>query len=348
MSDPHEQRARAGAKRGNGSAADRDVERDVAALREAAEHVRAQVSQRFVGQADVVEELLVALFAGGHVLLEGAPGLGKTTLVRRLSESLDLSFRRVQCTPDLMPADVLGTRILDEDERGGRRFRFEKGPVFTHVLLADEINRATPRTQSALLEAMAEQQVTIFGETHALEAPFLVVATQNPIEMEGTYPLPEAQLDRFLLQIDVAAPGFEALVTILELAHDGDARVQPLMSRAELLRGRDLVREVPISRDMLELAARTVIATSPADASAPDSVRRFVRYGASPRGAQALVAAARARALLAGRLFVSVDDIERLVVCALRHRLLLNYEADAAGVRRDDLVRECFARAHTG
>ncbi len=327
---------------------DRDVERAVAGLRDAAERVRAQVSTRFVGQSKVVEELLVALFAGGHVLLEGAPGLGKTTLVRRLSESLDLTFARVQCTPDLMPADVLGTRILDEDERGGRRFRFEKGPVFTHVLLADEINRATPRTQSALLEAMAERQVTIFGETHALEAPFLVVATQNPIEMEGTYPLPEAQLDRFLFQIDVAPPDFDALVSILALAQDAEERAPAVLSRADLLAARDLVREVPISADMIALAARLILCTSPSESRAPDSVRRFVRYGASPRGAQALVAAAKARALISGRLFVSVEDIERLCACALRHRLLLNYEADAAGVRRDDLVRECFERARQG
>jgi MoxR-like ATPase len=330
--------------------AERDVERAVENLRDAAERVRAQVAQRFLGQDGVIEELLVALFAGGHVLLEGAPGLGKTTLVRRLAESLDLVFRRVQCTPDLMPADVLGTRILEEDAgSGARRFRFEKGPVFTHVLLADEINRATPRTQSALLEAMAERQVTIFGETHALDAPFLVVATQNPIEMEGTYPLPEAQLDRFLLQIDVAPPALEALVAILELAGAADdERAQVVLARNELLVARDLVREVPVSRDMLALAARVVLSTSPADPGAPDSVRRFVRYGASPRGAQALVAAAKARALLAGRLFVSVDDLERMAACALRHRLLLNYEADAAGVRRDELVAECFGRARKG
>jgi MoxR-like ATPase len=327
------------------SPASRDVERAVQSLRDAADRVRAHVARRFVGQDAVVEELLVALFAGGHVLLEGAPGLGKTTLVRSLAEALDLSFRRVQCTPDLMPADVLGTHILDEDERGGRRFRFERGPVFTHVLLADEINRATPRTQSALLEAMAEQQVTIFGETHALEDPFMVVATQNPIEMEGTYPLPEAQLDRFLLQIDVASPDFDALVAILGLS-DGDASaVAPVLTRAELLAARALVREVPVSADMVALAARTVLATSPSDASAPDEVRRFVRYGASPRGAQALIQCARARALLAGRLFVSSEDLERLAPSALRHRILLNYEADAAGVDADDLVRACFGRA---
>jgi MoxR-like ATPase len=330
---------------GANQGAARDVERAVAAVRDAAERVRARVARSFVGQDAVVEELLVALFAGGHVLLEGAPGLGKTTLVRTLSEALDLSFRRVQCTPDLMPADVLGTRILDEDERGGRRFRFEQGPVFTHVLLADEINRATPRTQSALLEAMAERQVTIFGETHALEEPFLLVATQNPIEMEGTYPLPEAQLDRFLLKIDVGAPSFDALMSILKLGGATVERGQAVMTRAELLAARELVRELPVSADMLALAARIVLATSPTDPSAPDSIRRFVRWGASPRGAQALIAAGRARALLAGRLFVSVEDVERLVPSVLRHRLLLNYEADSAGVRSDDLARECFERA---
>jgi MoxR-like ATPase len=326
-----------------------DMQRELASVRDSAARVRAQITARFLGQDDVVEELLVALLADGHVLLEGAPGLGKTMLVRALSRALDLDFRRVQCTPDLMPADVLGTRILDEDARGGRRFRFEKGPVFTHVLLADEINRATPRTQAALLEAMAERQVTIFGETHALPVPFFVVATQNPIEMEGTYPLPEAQLDRFLMKIDVGAPALDALVAILEQTTGApEADGSTILAREALLRARALVREVPVSRDMLALAARLVIATRPEDSLAPESVRRFVRYGSSPRGAQSLILAAKARALLQGRLFVDEGDLARLAPSTLRHRLILNYEADASGARASDLIREAFERARRG
>ena len=326
-----------------------EMQRELASVRESAEQVRAQITARFLGQDDVVEELLVALLADGHVLLEGAPGLGKTMLVRSLSRALDLDFRRVQCTPDLMPADVLGTRILDEDERGGRRFRFEMGPVFTHVLLADEINRATPRTQAALLEAMAERQVTIFGETHALPVPFFVVATQNPIEMEGTYPLPEAQLDRFLMKIDVGAPALDALVAILEqTTGTPEADGSVILAREALLRARALVREVPVSRDMLALAARLVIATRPEDSLAPENVRRFVRYGSSPRGAQSLILAAKARALLQGRLFVDEGDLARLAPSTLRHRLILNYEADASGTRASDLIRDAFERARRG
>ncbi len=314
-----------------------DLERGVASL-------RAGIGRRFLGHADVVEEMLVALLARGHVLLEGAPGLGKTTLAKSLAGELDLVFGRVQCTPDLMPADVLGTRILEDGADASTRFVFQKGPVFCHVLLADEINRATPRTQSALLEAMQERQVTVFGETYPLDEPFFVIATQNPIEMEGTYPLPEAQLDRFLLKIEIGTPDRKELATILrETTGLEEERSGPVLPRERLLRLQKLAREVPASGDVVDRVARLVLATHPGDPSAPEIVRRFVRFGASPRGGQALLLAAKARALLAGRLFVADEDLEALAPSALRHRLILGFEAEGEGARSDEIVAAALA-----
>ncbi|HIG11739.1 MAG TPA: MoxR family ATPase [Planctomycetes bacterium] len=297
----------------------------------------------FLGQHDVVEELLLTILAGGHALLEGAPGLGKTTLVRTLAQVLDLEFSRIQFTPDLMPADVIGMRILTESSTGKREFEFQRGPIFSNVVLADEINRATPRTQSALLEAMGEKQVTVFGETCVLDEPFMVIATQNPIEMEGTYPLPEAQLDRFLLKIQVESPPLENLITILDET-TGKVRepVGPMVRGEELLEMLRLVREVPASSDMVSLAARLVRATHPSDESAPEGVRRFVRHGASPRGGQALLLSAKARALVQGRLHVQTQDFEALAKSALRHRLILNYEGEASAITTDELVLEAL------
>ncbi|MCY2961754.1 MAG: AAA family ATPase [Planctomycetota bacterium] len=323
-----------------------ELERELERLRAGVARLTATLRARFVGQDAVVDELLAALFAGGHALIEGAPGLGKTTLARTLAGALDLTFARVQCTPDLMPSDVIGARILEEDERGSRHFRFEPGPVFTHVLLADEINRATPRTQSALLEAMGERQVTTHGETRKLEEPFFVVATQNPVEMEGTYPLPEAQLDRFLLQIRVVSPSMDDLVRILGTPPSmGSATVQRALSRAEVLRLCELAREVPVSDDVLRRIARLVRATHADDAQAGESVRAAVRHGASPRGAQSLLAAARAHALISGRLHVSLADVERFAAPALRHRLVLSWEGEGSGVSRDALVAEALSRS---
>jgi len=305
--------------------------------------LRAALETRIHGQGDALELAGLALLAGGHVLVEGAPGLGKTTLVKSLAAALELSFARIQFTPDLMPADILGTRLLEEDASGRRQFRFQRGPLFAHVVLADELNRATPRTQSALLEAMAERQVTVFGETHALEEPFFVAATQNPIEMEGTYPLPEAQLDRFLLEIVMSMPAEEALRTILERTTSPEpAALQPVWKRARLLEARALVREVPVGAALLERVARLVLRTQPRAQGAPERVRRCIAHGASPRGGQALLLAGKARALVRGRAHVSEEDLAELVVPALRHRLILSFEAEAEGVQREELVRDAW------
>ncbi len=315
-------------------------------LRRGFEKLSRAIGTRFLGQEEVTELLLLALFADGHVLLEGAPGLGKTTLVRSLAASVDLQFARVQFTPDLMPPDILGTRVLELDAGGGRHFRFESGPIFTHVLLADEINRATPRTQSALLEAMQERQVTLFGETRPLDDPFLVIATQNPIEMEGTYPLPEAQLDRFLFKIEIAMPGREELAAILAATTGEEAALpEPVLARSDVRELRALVRGVPVSADVLALVSALVHATHPASHGAPERVKSLVRYGASPRGGQAILLAAKARALVRGRLHVAMEDVEALAPAALRHRILLGYEGEAAGIHPDELVHDALAAA---
>jgi MoxR-like ATPase len=306
--------------------------------------LRAGIGATFLGHAEVIDQLLWALLAGGHVLLEGVPGLGKTTLVKALAAALGMDFARVQFTPDLMPADILGLLVLEEDEAGRKTFRLQRGPVFTHVLLADEINRATPRTQSALLEAMQEEQVTLHGATHRLPDPFLVVATENPIEMEGTWPLPEAQLDRFLFKILLRAPSEDELFEVLS-ATSGSALSLPerALDAARVRRLRQLARGVPASSEMVRLAARLVRATHPDAREAPEGVRRHVRYGSSPRGGQALLWSAKARALSAGRLFVAREDLEAVCCPALRHRLILSYEGEAAGVDSDALVREALA-----
>ncbi len=329
--------------------AEASLERELADLARGLDALRSGVSRRFLGHARVVEEMLVALIARGHVLLEGAPGLGKTTLAKSLAAELDLAFGRVQCTPDLMPADVLGSRILEDGTGGSPRFVFQRGPVFCHVLLADEINRATPRTQSALLEAMQERQVTVFGESHRLDEPFFLIATQNPIEMEGTYPLPEAQLDRFLLKVEIGSPDRRELATILkETTGLESATRSPALPRERLLRFQKLAREVPASGDVIDRVARLVLATHPGDPTAPEIVRRFVRFGASPRGGQALLLAAKARALLAGRLFVADEDLAVLAAPALRHRLILGFEAEGEGARADEIVAAALESSARG
>ncbi|MFT7668547.1 MAG: MoxR-like ATPase [Planctomycetota bacterium] len=323
-----------------------DTDRRLEELRSNYNHLAEAVQTRFLGQHEVVEELLINVLAGGHVLLEGAPGLGKTLLVQTLAKATGLGFRRIQFTPDLMPPDILGARILEETEDGHRRFNFEPGPIFSQIVLADEINRATPRTQSALLEAMQEGQVTIFGETRTLEEPFFVIATQNPIEMEGTYPLPEAQLDRFLLKIILAAPDQDELVKILG-ATTGQLAADPvaIVDAQKILDMQSLVREVPVSSDILGLVAKLIRCTHPSEANAPESIKRMARFGSSPRGGQALIMASKARALIYGRLFVSEEDLEALAAPTLRHRLIRSYEGEAARVNPDALVKDAFAAA---
>jgi len=299
---------------------------------------RAAIAAVIVGQQEIVDGALIALFCGGHVLLEGLPGLGKTMLVRTLARVLKLEFRRIQCTPDLMPTDITGTHIIVEAS-GAREFKFIPGPVFTQLLLADEINRATPKTQAALLEVMQEGQVTAGQQVWRLNQPFMVLATQNPIEMEGTYPLPEAQLDRFLFKLRVPFPDMAALQEIMART-TGDAFPwpEPVLDANDILAARDLVRSVFVSQPVQEFALRLILATHPGKEGAPEAVNKYVRYGASPRGAQALLLGAKALALLNGRAHIAFEDVSRIAPAALRHRLILNYAGIAEGAREDDLV----------
>jgi len=305
------------------------------------EAVRREIGKIIVGHEDVVEGALIALVAGGHVLLEGVPGLGKTTLLRTLGEALHLDYSRIQFTPDLMPADILGSALMESDAAGGKSLRFQRGPIFANLVLADEINRATPRTQSALLEAMQERTVTTGTETHVLDDPFLVMATQNPLEMEGTYPLPEAQLDRFLLKILVTYPERDEMATIIErtLAAEKPS-VEQSMGKGQILEIRRQATEVLIAPHVRDLAIDLVLATQPNTAKAPDVTKKYIRYGSSPRGAQSLVQAGRVRALLRGRLNVSTGDLRALAPAALRHRIILNYDAHAEGLSEDAVLAQ--------
>ncbi len=311
------------------------------AFREIAAAIEEQVGTVIVGQQAVVRHVLICIVAGGHALLEGVPGLGKTMLIRTLADVLDLRFSRIQFTPDLMPADITGTDVL-EDAEDGRRVRvFQPGPVFANLLLADEINRATPKTQSALLEAMQEKSVTVANSTYQLELPFFVLATQNPLEMEGTYPLPEAQLDRFMFKIDVLLPSSGELVEILARTTGAAAPSAGVAADgAAILQMGDLGRRVPIPSHVGEYVARLVVATHPDAPDAPETVRRYVRYGSSPRGAQAMILGAKVNALLDGRYNVAFEDVQAVAPASLRHRLLLNFEGQAEGVRADDVIAD--------
>jgi MoxR-like ATPase len=315
------------------------TENEIADLVAKVGHLKSSMGQVIIGQKDVIELLVTCLLAGGHALVEGVPGLGKTLLVKSLAQATDMQFRRVQFTPDLMPSDIVGTEILEEDQATRQRvFRFQQGPVFTQVLLADEINRAPPKTQSALLEAMQERSVTFAGQTHKLPKPFFVLATQNPIEQAGTYPLPEAQLDRFLLRIDVGYPTEEEEIAMVgATTHAGLPDADPAMTLETLLRLQQLVRDIEIADPMLRYATRLVRATRPSD-SPVEAIRKHIGWGAGPRAGQALVLASKARALMHGRLAVTRHDIAAMLLPVLAHRVLRNFEAEADGIAIADVL----------
>jgi MoxR-like ATPase len=318
-----------------------NTEAQIQAFRDAYAALRTEIGKIIVGQTEIVDGTLTAIFAGGHVLLEGVPGLGKTLLVRTLGEVLDLSFSRIQFTPDLMPADILGTNLVMENPDGRRAFEFQRGPVFAHLILADEINRATPKTQSALLEAMQEKQVTAGGELRRLGEPFFVLATQNPIDQEGTYPLPEAQLDRFFFKLLVGYPSAGELTEVLNRTTE-NARMQlsRVLNREALLELQQLVRQVPVASHVKDYAVRLVLATHPKTDTAVPIATQFLRFGSSPRGAQTLMLGAKVRALAQGRFNVSFEDIQAVALPALRHRLILNFEAEAEGITTDQIITQ--------
>ncbi len=311
--------------------------------------LRGEIQKMIVGHEDVIDGVLVALFAGGHVLLEGVPGLGKTLLIRTLAEALDVKFSRIQFTPDLMPADIIGTTIIVEDPKSGRRnFEFQQGPLFTQMCLADEINRATPKTQSALLEAMQEHTVTSGGTRYQLNEPFFVMATQNPIEQEGTYPLPEAQLDRFFFKLVVGYSDREELKTIVDRTTTGyKPEIQPVLSGERIMAGQELAKRIVMAPHVQDYAIRCVLATHPNGALATEMVNKYVRWGSSPRGAQAVTLAAKIYAMLDARYNVGFDDVKKALVPALRHRLLLNFEGEAEGLSTDDAVQDLIEKVPT-
>ncbi|HEY7168860.1 MAG TPA: MoxR family ATPase [Candidatus Binatia bacterium] len=320
-----------------------EIEDRMERARRSFDALKAELARAIVGHEELIENIFIALVCGGHCLLEGVPGLGKTLMVRSLGEILSLAFSRIQFTPDLMPADITGTNVLAEDPSGRRVFDFQQGPVFANIVLADEINRATPKTQSALLEAMQEQSVTVGGKLHRLENPFMVLATQNPIEMEGTYPLPEAQVDRFFFKLQLQYPNRDELARIADLTTARPTGpLRKILDAAEVLDLREWVRDVPLADVVKDYAVRLVLATRPEREKADGGtlVNKFVLYGSSPRGLQSLILAAKSRALLAGRPNVSFEDIRAMTLPSMRHRLILNLEADAEGVTADRILTE--------
>jgi MoxR-like ATPase len=317
------------------------TESQIAAFRQTWENLRAEIGKVMVGADPIVEGTLTAIFAGGHVLLEGVPGLGKTLLVRTLSEVLELSFNRIQFTPDLMPADIVGTNFVVETPEGRREFQFQRGPIFAHIILADEVNRATPKTQSAMLEAMQEKSVTAGGEIRKLAEPFFVLATQNPIDQEGTYPLPEAQLDRFFFKLLVGYPTAAELTEVITRTTEGSKpQVNKVLDGAALLELQQLVRQVPVASHVKDYAVRLVLATHPKTDTAVPVSNQYLRFGSSPRGAQCLILAGKVRALTQGRFNVSFEDIQAVAAATLRHRLILNFEAEAESITTDHIIAQ--------
>jgi MoxR-like ATPase len=327
----------------NAAQAAKDIEDTVGTFTVDLGRLRDEIGKMIVGQETIVEGVLMCLLGGGHALLEGVPGLGKTMLVRTLAECMHAAFSRIQFTPDLMPADIVGTNVIVEDGQGGKRFEFQRGPIFANIVLADEINRATPKTQSALLEAMSEGSVTVAKQTYKLEKPFFVLATQNPLEMEGTYPLPEAQLDRFFMKLVVEFPTGDQLHTIIDrTTSDEVPSPQAVIDKPRVLSMRDLVRKVPLTRAIQDYAVRVLQATHPDTAHATASTKKYLRYGASPRGLQAMILAAKIRSLLQGRYAVAIDDVRAVAPPTLRHRLILNFEGEAEGIDPDTIIKEAL------
>jgi MoxR-like ATPase len=321
-----------------------NTEQQISSFRQSFTALRDEIGKVIVGHAEIVDGTLIAIFAGGHVLLEGVPGLGKTLLVRTLSEVLDLSFNRIQFTPDLMPADILGTNMVMETADGRREFQFQRGPVFAHLILADEINRATPKTQSAMLEAMQEKSVTAGGQIRKLAEPFFVLATQNPIDQEGTYPLPEAQLDRFFFKLIVGYPNAADLTEVITRTTENQrATINKVIDGATLTELQHLVRQVPVASHVKDYAVRLVLATHPKSETAVAITNQYLRFGSSPRGAQCLILGGKVRALTQGRFNVSFEDIHEVATAALRHRLILNFEAEAEGITTDHIVAQVLS-----
>lgn len=327
---------------------DAAFQQEVDLFRQRYKDVKAEIGKVIVGHDEIVQGVLTAMLVGGHCLLEGAPGLGKTMLVRTLAEALDLKFNRIQFTPDLMPADILGTNMIVEDSSGKKSFEFQKGPIFTQICLADEINRATPKTQSAMLETMQEGTVTVAGTRYELEKPFFVLATQNPIEQEGTYPLPEAQLDRFLFKLIVGYSGREDLSTILDRTTKGETyHASKTMDGAEIQKWQKLVRKVVVAKHVQDYIVRIILATHPEGEFALPVTNKYLRWGSSPRGAQTIALAAKVRALIDGRFNVSFEDVRRVAVPSLRHRVILNFEAQAEGLTTDQVLLEILEKLPT-
>lgn len=316
-------------------------EKDILEISQMVKNIEEEIGKGIIGQKDIIRQVLIGIFSGGNILLEGVPGLGKTQLVKTLGKVLELSFSRIQFTPDLMPADITGTNIIVKDDEGRSKFEYEKGPVFANLVLADEINRATPKTQSALLEAMQEQTITVGRETYSLPQPFMVLATQNPLEMEGTYPLPEAQLDRFLFKLHVKFPNLEELQRIVDLTVSNNViDLDRIIDGEKILNIRKIIREVPMSKPVQEYALKLVLATHPENDDSPEITKKYIRVGASPRAAQAVIVTAKVRALMEGRYNVSFEDIKYVAYPSLRHRIFLNFDALADKITSDEIISD--------